>query len=940
MTNVTSTTAMFANANLSNENYDALLTNWDAQALQSSLSLHAGVDTTYCLGENSRNNMIASDNWAIVDGGRDCTSHSLAAALEDSASTGGLNNADGNAITVIQLLDINGLLHVNAGSESAYQTAIASETDFSNPPTVAQVQSLINAVNDASQFVLTVDATFADVTPAGSYQLPVPNFNYQISWEEVGNEASNNSGGAIHITSANHTVVFGSPGVYRIAIDPFGVQTGVNDFDQFRVNNAGDKSKLLDVEQWGTTQWSSMANAFQGADQLTGPTASDIPDFSDVTSMGSMFGGATLAQPNTFAWDTSNVTSMWGMFSGAENANPDTSLWDTSSVTSMHGMFGNTQQANPDTSIWDTSSVTDMYSMFYNATSANPDTSGWNTESVTNMRRMFNGATVANPDTSVWDMSSVTNIAEMFRLAIAANPDTSSWDTSAVTDMSYTFASATAANPDTSGWNTSSVVAMTAMFSTTDVANPDVSGWDISSVNNMSAMFNGAQSADPDTSSWNTSQVTDMANVFRDAPVASPDTSGWDTSTVTNMESMFHNAAAANPDTSNWDTSSVTQMGSMFNGAAAFTGTVAHFDVSSLTNASNMFSGLAYGADEYDALLNAWSAQAVQSNVVFAAGNSIYCDSEAARDNLVINAGWVITDGGRSCSTVNLAEILEDSASTGGSNNGNGIPITATQLTDIEGIINVNDDSELAYQEALAAETNFSNPPTVAEVQTIINAVNAPNHYVIVVDATIDDASPVAQYTIPSNNVNYQIQWEEVGNETGNNSGGYLAVTAPNYTIDFGESGNYRVMIDPIGAASGSNDFDHFAVGDAGDKSKLIGVSQWGLTQWAATNGMFHGAVNLVDFTATDIPDLSQVTDMLGMFANAVQADPDVSDWDISSVTRLTGMFQGAIGANPDVSSWNTSSVVAMNTMFWGAVSASSRGLSAQILMLAHGIHH
>jgi len=34
------------------------------------------------------------------------------------------------------------------------------------------------------------------------------------------------------------------------------------------VNEEGDKSKLLTVEQWGTTAWSSMANAFDGADRL------------------------------------------------------------------------------------------------------------------------------------------------------------------------------------------------------------------------------------------------------------------------------------------------------------------------------------------------------------------------------------------------------------------------------------------------------------------------------------------------------------------------------------------------------------------------------------------------------------------------------------------------------------------------------------------------
>jgi len=71
-----------------------------------------------------------------------------------------------------------------------------------------------------------VDATIADATPVGSYQLPIPNTNYQLTWEEVGNEASNNSAGIVHVTAVNHTIDFGGPGHFRIYIDPMEVPTG------------------------------------------------------------------------------------------------------------------------------------------------------------------------------------------------------------------------------------------------------------------------------------------------------------------------------------------------------------------------------------------------------------------------------------------------------------------------------------------------------------------------------------------------------------------------------------------------------------------------------------------------------------------------------------------------------------------------------------------
>jgi len=69
--------------------------------------------------------------------------------------------------------------------------------------------------------------------------------------------------------------------------------------------------------------------------------------------------------------------------------------------------------------------------------------------------------------------------------------------------------------------------------------------------------------------------------------------------------------------------------------------------------------------------------------------------------------------------------VLEDSNSTDGADNGNSTAVTAAQLAAITGIENVITANEAAYQTAINAETGFSNLPTVAEVQAIIDSVNA-----------------------------------------------------------------------------------------------------------------------------------------------------------------------------------------------------------------------
>ncbi len=71
VTAVTWAGGMFAGVTLSRANYDALLTGWNAQALQNGVPFDGG-NSTYCFGETARNNMTGSDGWTISDGGKGC----------------------------------------------------------------------------------------------------------------------------------------------------------------------------------------------------------------------------------------------------------------------------------------------------------------------------------------------------------------------------------------------------------------------------------------------------------------------------------------------------------------------------------------------------------------------------------------------------------------------------------------------------------------------------------------------------------------------------------------------------------------------------------------------------------------------------------------------------------------------------------------------------
>ena len=137
-------------------------------------------------------------------------------------------------------------------------------------------------------------------------------------------------------------------------------------------------------------------------------------------------------------------------------------------------------------------------------------------------------------------------------------------------------------------------------------------------------------------------------------------------------------------------------------------------------------------------------------------------------------------------------------------------------------------------------------------------------------------------------------------------------------TITLPSSGVYDLEVFP----KASNGFDRIRFGDGGDKDKMLDIKQWGTIVWSSFDNAFYGCENMLA-TATDIPDLSDVTNMRSMFENASSANPDVSNWDVSNVNNMKSMFENASSANPDVSNWDVSSVTSMRSMFNSASSAN-----------------
>jgi hypothetical protein len=110
------------------------------------------------------------------------------------------------------------------------------------------------------------------------------------------------------------------------------------------------------------------------------------------------------------------------------------------------------------------------------------------------------------------------------------------------------------------------------------------------------------------------------------------------------------------------------------------------------------------------------------------------------------------------------------------------------------------------------------------------------------------------------------------------------------------------------------NGFNRINFNNGGDKLKITDIKQWGEVVWSSFFTSFRGCANLLA-TATDIPDLSSVTDIRLMFFSAISVNPNVLNWNVSNVNNFELLFRGALEANPNIRFWDVSNATSMSDM-------------------------
>lgn len=169
-------------------------------------------------------------------------------------------------------------------------------------------------------------------------------------------------------------------------------------------------------------------------------------------------------------------------------------------------------------------------------------------------------------------------------------------------------------------------------------------------------------------------------------------------------------------------------------------------------------------------------------------------------------------------------------------------------------------------------------------------------------------SSATNQIKLPLPNIDtysIRVDW---GDGTSNNITNYNSV---NTLHTYSTSGIYTIKI--------TGDIFNFQFNNIGtnDRKKLKTISNWGKLK-LGTNS-FYGCSNLTLSGINDVPNLSTVTNLSGVFNSCVLITTigKINEWNVSNISNLTKMFYST-AFNQNIGAWNVSSVTVFSEMFFG----------------------
>ncbi|GAB5472079.1 MAG: hypothetical protein Mars2KO_01780 [Maribacter sp.] len=773
-------------------------------------------------------------------------------------------------------------------------------------------------------------------------QITIPTFsaetyNYFVDWGD-GTSSENITGDITH--------TYQNSGTYTVSI--------LGEFPRIYFDNAGDKEKLLRIEQWGDLHWTSMENAFSGC-SLMDVTAEDVPDLSQLVSMKGMFQGCSSLVGNY--WITN---------------------WDTSAVENMADLFRNTSLFNQYVGTWDVSNVKFMNYMFANASSFNQHLASWNVGSVESMDSMLDGTilSILNYDRTLIAWKNLGTLQQNVSLGAGGLNfcqsatarqriiETYNWN---IFDDMQSAECPTFQRPFITTWKTDNlgnsndnqVTIPTASFETYDFtvvwgdgtvsenitesithtyAAPGVYTVAISGFYPTPYFNNGPAASDVKklltVEQWGDVRWTTMGSAFlgcenldvvaSDVPDFSNVTSttamfadcrslignsyfeDWDMSQVKFVSSMFQGAEVFNQDISNWKMDNVELMSGMFQGAAKFNQPIGSWNITKV----RFILGLFEGATSFNQPLNDWDISNVDNlfGLFYDASSFNQPLDNWKVDNVTTMASlfYGATAFDQDLSSWNVSQVQNMASMFGNaglSNENYDLLLNSWSTQALQNGVNFSaGSSQYCLGEEARQKLIDDFGWTIFDGGKVEDCEGPQRPFIMTWKTDNPGVSEDNQITLPTFEgevYNFMVDWGDGSSDTG--------ITG-DITHTYANPGTYQVSI--------SGEFPR--IYDNSDAPKLMAINQWGDIKWSSMQLAFSGCVNL-DVTADDIPDLSNVTSTQFMFDSCFNllGNTTFNDWDTSTIVDMSFMFAGALRFNQPIGQWDTSNVVNMEELFF-----------------------
>jgi len=143
-----------------------------------------------------------------------------------------------------------------------------------------------------------------------------------------------------------------------------------------------------------------------------------------------------------------------------------------------------------------------------------------------------------------------------------------------------------------------------------------------------------------------------------------------------------------------------------------------------------------------------------------------------------------------------------------------------------------------------------------------------------------------------------------------------------------GKDKNLNVCTSKITNMSGI--FDENPYDENGDLKQNMGISfnrdisNWDVSNVTDMSGMFSGASlfnqDIGNWDVSNVTDMSMMFNGRGSYNKPIFNQP-IGDWDVSSVTTMDSMFSANLAFNQPIGNWDVSNVTDMSDMFSGAES-------------------